>query len=582
MQIFARGQLVPRSLREDEPALLLEGSWPSNNSSPLLMALDDMIDARHADIDVQASAIAASLADEYDVGRDNSAYSSALVAHLAALRLRYFGVKLLRWVRFSRDYRSLNSERSWRLHVSSDDAVYIELFHELCAAHEIAGDAEIHAKSPAPPIFREPTPALWLRWLDQRIARRSASRRDKLSLRAQRILCCGDGRLLLPLCRELQQRGGAVAWLCDRPILRLRWRLPGMPQLACRRELATLNRFPEELHVSPLRIDGIDISAPVSCWLRETRANFGARWSGWLDAMEKHFRAFRPEVLVLGEDATPFARAAAYIARRHGVPSGVVQHGAPGVRFGFAPLAADHLISWDETSKQQFVAWGIPPEQITPAGSLALDDSRARLQQSTRTKKRADRTVLLLGNVPPRDDRPDAVEFHLTSATHAEMLRGAFQVLAERGDLQVIIKPHPRDTNTSWPALCKPYPALRATVACASHWTDCLARSDVVLSCGSSAGIEAARLGWPVVQLLPYGSGDILNAERFGLLGAARDRATLRDLLDKALQQGVPREQSERNPASAASRIAQSIESIATPLPSSTRPVREELSCLRT
>ena len=62
---------------------------------------------------------------------------------------------------------------------------------------------------------------------------------------------------------------------------------------------------------------------------------------------------------------------------------------------------------------------------------------------------------------------------------------------------------------------------------------------DVVLSCGSTGGIEAAALGWPVIQLLPSGSGDLLPAEASGLLGTARGEAELAFLLPLALQRGV-------------------------------------------
>jgi hypothetical protein len=62
---------------------------------------------------------------------------------------------------------------------------------------------------------------------------------------------------------------------------------------------------------------------------------------------------------------------------------------------------------------------------------------------------------------------------------------------------------------------------------------DLVAAADCVLSCASSAGIEAARAGRPVIQLLPAGSGNILPAEWYGLRGSARSLEELRQLLSE-------------------------------------------------
>ncbi|HEX4147514.1 MAG TPA: hypothetical protein VHY20_00940, partial [Pirellulales bacterium] len=55
------------------------------------------------------------------------------------------------------------------------------------------------------------------------------------------------------------------------------------------------------------------------------------------------------------------------------------------------------------------------------------------------------------------------------------------------------------------------------------------------LSCASSAGIEAAAAGWPVIQLMPAGSGELLNAKTWGLVGTARSRDELEELIRTVL-----------------------------------------------
>src|SRR6185437_13496742 len=65
-----------------------------------------------------------------------------------------------------------------------------------------------------------------------------------------------------------------------------------------------------------------------------------------------------------------------------------------------------------------------------------------------------------------------------------------------------------------------------------------VAASDCVLSCASTAGIEAALAGAPVVQILPAGSGDILPAREWGFVGSARTADELASLVAEALDCG--------------------------------------------
>jgi hypothetical protein len=55
---------------------------------------------------------------------------------------------------------------------------------------------------------------------------------------------------------------------------------------------------------------------------------------------------------------------------------------------------------------------------------------------------------------------------------------------------------------------------------------------DCVLSCGSSAGVDATLSAIPVIQILPPGTPDFLPYEQWGLAGTAHDAAELESLLD--------------------------------------------------
>jgi hypothetical protein len=238
----------------------------------------------------------------------------------------------------------------------------------------------------------------------------------------------------------------------------------------------------------------------------------------------------------------------------------------PGVRFGFTPLLADRFCAADEPSRRQLLDWGVPAERLLVTGSPSLDQLQNPIAAATKQSilpggipPNAERVFLLLASTPARDERPDAVAFHLTTRTDAELIEGVCRAIADVPGARLLIKPHPRDIQArSWqPALTR-YPQLRAEIAVEPRLERLLPDVDIVLSCGSTGGIEAASLGWPVIQLLPRGSGDLLPAEWWGLLGTARSEIELRELLRRSKSASVRHEPARRHAVSQ-STVAQRI-----------------------
>jgi hypothetical protein len=291
----------------------------------------------------------------------------------------------------------------------------------------------------------------------------------------------------------------------------------------------------------------------------------GPRQTRLLERLDGHFQRFRPTALVLGEDATPLARAALVMARRHGVPSLVLQHGAPCCRFGFAPLTADRILVWGPSSARQLIDWGVPEERIEIAGSpwheeflahrkkgatlarsasegnthdnFDISDPRLRVglvSSGSRDVARKAR-ILLLATVPPRDDRPDAVQLHLTAKSYREMVEMALSAVSRIPAAELLVKLHPRAPHDAVirAALAR-FAGLKGRIVSGrlDRW---LAEADCVLSCVSSAGVDAALAGLPVIQLLPAGSGLILPHADWGLHGTARTAAELGDQLAQVL-----------------------------------------------
>ncbi len=536
-----------------DTALLLEGPWPSDGpaatggppaSGTQQWSLDEAVDGRLEWIDQRAAELA-ELA-----GVDPSAPAAAgspadgiSLAYLNALPLRYYLVKLLRPLAYLTELHPLRPGDHLELIAASPrDRDYAEVLSQVCRA------AGTHYRVRWVPGGTTPASGFPANRLWRRCAARLAGRRDLPApgASAQRVVLCGNPRLLDPVCRELLARGCRLWWLYDRFAVRswLRWRAAGVGQLVCNSSLAQENRLAVRI---PARLvcRGVDLAGPIQRWLSERVATRGPRQTRLVEQIDAHFRRARPDVLLLDEDATALARAAVAVGRRYGARSLVLQHGAPYCRFGFAPLAADRILVWGESTRQRLIDWGLPADQIRVTGSTQQEPSAgvpplARGEAGAVPLRRGGRRrILLLATVPPRDDRPDAAALHLTSRTYAHMLRSAFAAVAGIGRADLIVKLHPRGGDDPLVrSLRAEFPSLGSRLARRGDLRRWLVGVHCVLSCGSSAGVEAALAGVPVIQLAPPGASSFLEHDSWGLVGTARSETELQELLARLAATG--------------------------------------------
>ncbi len=537
MKVYARAALVPHDLPANEPALLLEGSWPQGRHR-LRWSLDECIDARHAWIDL----VAQQLADEAGVLDDRPIPRAPNLAWLQALALRYYLVRLLRPICFFQEILpgAAAGQLQLAVHAGRDE----DYAHVLGALAQQAGGS-LHVVWHAPcsravPRFRLPFKLPSVRPLLALAAQR-LGRHNRIDLQAVRVLLCGSPRVFDPLCPELLQYGASLWWLHERFPCRCwwRWRNSRIVQLACDSPNPTSHdppNLPQHALARPVSFSGIDLTSTVERWLASRAAQHGAWHQRLLSSARQHVARVRPHVVLLDEDATPFKRAIVAMARRVGATSAVVQHGAECVRFGFVPLAADYFFAWSAASRDQLLDWGAPAERVL------LTDSplRARALALPRwpgITPRQQPCVLLAATVPPREHRPDSVALHLTPSTFHGMLHALCTALERCAPgCTLVVKPHPRTHDD---AALKT--ALLQAAGVRVRWTrarslaEALRGCHLVVSMFSTAGLEAAAAGWPVIQLLPAGSANILPANLWGMLGSARTAAELEPLLRRAL-----------------------------------------------
>jgi len=547
LRVFARHELVGdllstsgRALTYDclpkpgEPTLLLEGSWPSEASDGMRWSLDDAIDGRFDWIDEVATDWAAALAED-DCG----------AAYLNVLPLRYYLVKLLRLAAYFSDVQALRDFDGVELVAAvGRDRDYADVLAQMCRAAGVPCHVRwVTGTERASQQF--PRNAPWRRWAGQLLGG-SAIRKS-----AREIVLCGNPRLLDPVCGQLLRQGCRPAWLYDRFALKswLRWRASGVRQLVCDSSLGRENTLTPQPFAPDLAqrlvCRGVSLAGPIRRWMAERTKAHGPRQTRLVEQIDAHFRQICPQAVVLDEDATPMARAVVAVARRHGARSFVVQHGVPCCRFGFAPAAADRVLVWGRSSELQLLDWGVPPERIRVTGWPQYDRKRVTVPvlrgsaTATPTPLTRSPRILLLATVPPRDDRPDSVALHLTGRSYAEMLRMAFATVAGIDAVELIVKLHPRTTDDPViGALHSEFSAMRCRVVRRGPLLRWLDGIDCVLSCGSTAGVEAAMAGLPVIQLVPPGATGFPPHDRWGLVGTARRAAELQRLLGRVLVEG--------------------------------------------
>lgn len=536
MIVFARHRLVAAAPNINDSALLLEGHWPAGEDRfAARYSLDESIDARHAWIDHAASALAEQAANAAAFSYPLPNGKELSLAYINALALRYYLVRLLRPIAFFDEVFASQTRQPIVLHAARPtDEDYTDVIAQLCRRGNVECRVHWHDR-PATAAAAQPINgrlrriASWFsRWHLSDVRQAAAKRHS-----APRVLLCGNPRVLDPVCGELLRRGCRVAWLYDRFAFgaALRWMPRGVRQFTCDSASGRTNGL-QATSPQPLLFRGIDLWPCVDAWLERTSAQRGAAQTRLIEQVAGHVAAWRPQALVVDEDTTPLPRIAIAAARVQGVRSLVVQHGAPRVRFGFAPLAADRFLAWGERSAEQLAGWGVPRARITIAGAANIDSVKP-----LRLSRHEVPTVLLFATTLPTDSRPDAVAYHLTAHTHDEALRKALAAVAGLPQVRLIIKLHPRcQAPGRIERLVAEFPHLNCRFVRRANVAQLLSRAHVVLNFGSSAGIEAAHAGLPVIELLPAGgSRKLTPAAAWGLFGSAANFEQLCTLLDSAL-----------------------------------------------
>ncbi len=537
MNIVARRALLGCSSLTTDRSLLLEGSWSPREHDERHWSLDDALDARWSWIDAEAEQMAQAWGAQPWLGDSGRQLNAAW---LNAPRFRYWLVKMLRVLAGLEVFVGERREPLQATLQSGRDMDYATIL-EAWARHtrtplqftwhdEPSGDRG--------DLLDTPPVARWRRglsWLNRQTDVRTV---DTLR-NEQRVVLCGNPRILDPVCGELLRRRARPWWLYERFAFHAwrRWRWRGVGQWVCDR---VLPRDSGCRAVVPAREScawhGIELRAAIEHWLSAQALSVGPRQEQLWQQVRHALSVIRPAVVVVDQDATPLNRLLVAAARERRIKSFVVQHGVPYVRFGYAPLEADYFCAWGMSTRTTLLPWGVNDERILITGSPqhdALPRSRRQAVSAVDPRAADPRRFVLLPTVAPRDDRPDAQAYHCTRASYEQLLRTVFETLAQIEGCELLVRPHPRDVPPRLlQQLRREFPRLNMRFVRGGSLAALIKRADCVISCASTSGVEAAALGAQVIQMMPVGSADLIDAPAWGMIGTARTSDELRRLIE--------------------------------------------------
>jgi hypothetical protein len=248
--------------------------------------------------------------------------------------------------------------------------------------------------------------------------------------------------------------------------------------------------------------------------------------------MERVLLRLRPKVLVLPIDQLLPGGTACTVARRLGIASLVLMHGAP-LPYN-VPLTADKMAVWGAVSLDQLTSLGVPRSDLVVLGSPRHDQFPTGTAQEARSRFRQalnlgdSRYMVFFSN--GNDVRRNSVE---AVEGCAAWLDAAAQQLA--GRVEIVVRLHPNEDGRYY----APYPLLRVFKnECDLDTT--LHAADVCGALCSTVLSDALLYQKPVLQFYADGWPDLADNWRRGLAERIASPQTLIDVLRSSLDDPQP------------------------------------------
>jgi hypothetical protein len=202
---------------------------------------------------------------------------------------------------------------------------------------------------------------------------------------------------------------------------------------------------------------------------------------------ERIFSQARPLAVITHNDFTSLSYLAGEAARGHGVPDFTLQHGFPSQEY--FPACASHYLVWGPRFRE-LLARSESNTQFAEVGAPRLDPLARPVDNLERPQLRRNGHLQVLFLSQSHSPAFTPQEHQRTLALVAE--------LAKEPWLRLLVRRHPQESTRAFR-----HPGFRRAHFLSPRLSlrGCVESADVVLSVNSTAMLEAALMGAPVLQL---------------------------------------------------------------------------------
>ncbi len=251
--------------------------------------------------------------------------------------------------------------------------------------------------------------------------------------------------------------------------------------------------------------------------------------------------------ILVDEDVCEFNRTLVTAAGTRGVPSVVIQHGAPYdlQPTGLSPVSAGKIAAWGAYSEECFRRWGVPAEKIALTGAPRYDRIDRGDEQAAREKVAAatgwdGKCPLIVYACDPyhREGREDYAGIPSSKQEEEEHLLCFMEGIALNPDCFGVLKRHPKDNDAQWIHMLMQGHAAQKRLSVLQHFPmpELLRACDALVTTYSTVAMEAMLLDKPVITVNLTGQPDLQpHAELGAALPVLRREdmtGALREVLD--------------------------------------------------
>ena len=231
----------------------------------------------------------------------------------------------------------------------------------------------------------------------------------------------------------------------------------------------------------------------------------------------------KPRAILVDYDRNSRVACLVLAARKRGIPSMTLVHGAVYGPYNFTPIIADIVLTWGEHQRDQFIAHKIPPEKIEIVGFQRIADDtpvdpmviRSRFDISD------DSLVVMFASNP--------IELNARIQNVVLFCQAATAI----SDVAGIVRLHPSESLESYDAISKQFPQIFFTDNKDLSAAEALTLAEVVVAHSSGFGGEALAKGRYAIVLdavdVPIGPGEDLI--KWGNAPCAKNAMELESIL---------------------------------------------------